>query len=239
MSISNMKMTDITHVTASGLETNISYLNGLWSSTTAALNSSRDALYDFLGATYELSKRIALDEAMKIQLQDHVRVLYTSDRQKNSVKNKSVDELLLAAAMGIDAASLRSKYKKILLNASKAAIDPDIESFKAWLKETGGIVNALLGAVQAMKPASKTTSPSMPVKSLEADLISQYPSLPKENRVFPRHYDGFTVVLYYTEPGTNDAAEVSVIADRTLVVSAVRIAHKDIPRLHGSVDSAA
>jgi hypothetical protein len=50
----------------------------------------------------------------------------------------------------------------------------------------------------------------------------------KEHRTFESNHNGFTVVLYYTKPGTNEAAKVAVLADPTIVESAIKLAPKTI-----------
>ena len=210
----------------------LSELTDLWSTTNSMVRSSRDALYEFLGATYQFSKPIGDNDTLVKDLRASVRAQFTDDKQKQSVSKKHVRELLLAASMGIKQASLRSKYKRILANAEAAQVPPDRESFKGWLERVGGIVSALASAVRALEPSSKTChATSQSIVSKAADLISRYDLMEKEDRTFDSKHLGFTVVLFYTNPITNKAAQVAVLDDRTIVERAITLAHKDVTHL--------
>lgn len=200
----------------------IADLRDLWAATDGLLRSSRDSLYEFLGVTYEFSNGLSADSALVGDLRLSVRALYNSDKEKSAAAKKSVEELLLAASMGIEQASLRSKYKRILLNASAASVSPARESFKLWLTESGGVVNALRATVGALRPkdASAAKKPKA-IDSLMSDLIAQYAQLPKEHRTFAANHKGFTVVLYYTRPGTTEAARIAELADPSAVERAI------------------
>jgi hypothetical protein len=207
----------------------ISELRDLWSATNGLVRSSRDSLYEFLGVTYKLAKQYGADDGVARDLRASVQALYVSDAQKKPVAKKSIEELLLASAMGIAQASLRSKYKRILLNATGAGIAPDLDSFKVWLGRTGGIVNALADAVLATELTSaKAKTPESSAKSQEADLIANRPLMEKEDRTFVNQYRGFTVVLYHTDPNTKETFRLAVIAERGVVEGAIKAAHKEL-----------
>ncbi len=217
----------------------IADLRDLWSATDGLVRSSRDSLYEFLGVTYEFAEGLGADSALVIDLRLSVRTLYDGDKEKNAVKKKSVAELLLAASMGIEAASLRSKYKRILTNACAAEVPPDRESFKVWLRGTGGIVDALKVTAGALKP-NDTSVLKKPraVESIMSDLIGQYAQMPKEQRTFAGNHKGFTVVLYYTKPGTTEAAKIAELADPSVVERAISDVSKTAAALT-SIDMAA
>jgi hypothetical protein len=208
----------------------ISVLQSLWTDTDAMAKSSRDALYDFLGVTYEFSKRLSLDGPIVQALRSLVRDLYTNKSKKKAVSDKSVVELLLAASMGLSQAGLRSKYKRILENAT--GVDPDRESFKVWLRDSGGIVKALSVTVAAVACTSPSSSAStgeteQSDSSVAGDLIARCTSPDWKSPRAGGHYLGFKVGLFYTDYGNGKTMQVAVISQKSIVRSAMRMAAKD------------
>ena len=211
----------------------IAVLQSLWTDTDAMTKSSRDALYDFLGATYEFSKTLSSDGPVVQALRGSVRDLYTNKSKKKAVANKNVIELLLAASMGLSQAGLRSKYKRILESATRADVIPDSESFKVWLRDTGGIVKALSLTVAAMTRTAPSSSSSTGETeqsdcSVAGDLIARCTSPDWKSPLVGGNYLGFKVGLFYLDEGTGKMMQVALISQKSIVRSAMRMAVKGI-----------
>jgi hypothetical protein len=206
----------------------ISILQSLWTDTDAMAKSSRDALYDFLGVTYEFSKTLGTDGPVVQALRGSVRDLYANKSKKQAVSDKSVVELLLAASMGLSQAGLRSKYKRILENASDADVNPDRESFKVWLRASGGVVKALAATLSAaISDSSRKELPGdahQSDSSVAGDLIARCTDPSWKGTAALGSFLGFTVALVYTDAVSGRKTEVAVFANNSLVRSAIKMA---------------
>jgi hypothetical protein len=232
--VSHVETTDVS------LNAAITALRGAWSQTEAAFQSSRDGLYEFLGLTYQYASEIGSEDDRVTRLRLGVRAMYDGDSQKATVAKKTVGELLLAASMGIEQAPLRSKYKKLFDNAAKEGVAGDVESFKAWLLKSGGIVNALkatVGGLSMQKTGKASTV--RPVESLMGDLIATSDQTPTEERTFSASHNNFTVVLFYTNPVTKATHRIAVLADPAAVEAVIRNAVKTACELNPVIDKAA
>ncbi len=222
------------------LRSAITALRSAWSQTEAAFQSSRDGLYEFLGLTYQYSSEIEFDPESVASLRLDIRAMYDGDSQKTAVARKTVAELFLAASMGIEQAPLRSKYKKLLENAKKDGVPGDVESFKAWLSKSGGIVNALkatVGGLPTKKPAPASSVRS--IESLMGDLIAIRQNTPTEERSFSQSHNSFNVVLFYTDPVTKATHRIAVLAEPSAVEAAIRTAVKAAAVQVAVIDQAA
>jgi hypothetical protein len=203
----------------------------LWTSTDNALHSAREGLYEFLGATYEHAARLSGNAAALDDLRATVRRQYASDAQKRRAERASPAELLLAAALGLEQASLRSKYKRLLARADDGGVPADRASFKGWLRKTGGIVDAFGAAIEAPAPKTPLQSGPRSFESCAGDLLRHLDSKPVETRSFAKEpYQRFAIVLYYVDPRTTQAFTVSELTDSDLIERAVRIASEDQAR---------
>lgn len=230
--------TKLLETNSASLNITIDALRGAWHQTEAAIQSSREGLYNFLGLTYQYAVEIGSDDDRVTALRRTVRALYESDTQKKKIGEKSAAELLLAASMGIEQAALRSKYKKLLVSAAKDKVPADVESFKNWLTQSGGVVSALKATVGGLS-TKKISSAQRSVESLMSDLISTCDESPTEDRTFSATYNNFAVVLYYTHPITKATHRIAVLADPAAVEAAIRNALKTAHVMIPIVDKAA
>jgi hypothetical protein len=224
--MSNLKLVAIPSPTASTLTDTLLELKDLWSSTNRALEASRESLYGFLGVTYERAASISLDNAALTELRSIVRRAYESDRDKKRVASASAEELLLVAALGIPQGSLRSKYKRLLATARDEGVPADRDSFRHWLKRTGGIVNALRDAIDESAPATPSrSSAARSFDSCAGDLLRNRASNPVEERAFTKEpHRGFVLALFYVDPQTKQVRLLAELNDGGLIEQAVRLA---------------
>jgi hypothetical protein len=150
----------------------------------ALWESSRDGLYDFLGAIHEHAVLISGDPSALAQLSLLVAVQAATTRARKRLARASAQELILAAAMGLDAAhrSLRSKYKTVLEMARCDGVSADRETFNLWVRREGGLVAILRRAAQAARPdldargnacpASRPSARGGAISVLRAELLS-------------------------------------------------------------------
>ena len=150
----------------------LSETSGLWTAHERAAHGARIQLYAFLGAVYEHGAAVAQNELALAELRRNVGQLYATARWQRTANNKSAHELLLLATMGVAQPSLRSKYKRVLLEAANANVPPDRESFKIWIRKARGIVDLLAGPVAVPEPCdTQTGGDPQPVPSVRNDAV--------------------------------------------------------------------
>lgn len=182
----------------------VAEVTSLWASTSRSLDTARDGLYNFLGATYEHALRVAADEGSLRDLRNQVRLAYTSKKQAACIVSASPDALLLLAALGVRQGSLRSKYRALLDKAAHEQVPRDRESFKVWLRSSGGVVKALRDAMSAASVKPQGTAGA---RAVDNDAIIRGLLLTRTvTGMLPIHMignkppsDAFHVVVYRSE----------------------------------------
>lgn len=195
--------------------------------TTVGLSiSSRDALYEFLGKTYEAANVISKNTNQIAELRDYVRGIFVGKKEKTSVAKKVTFDLLLIACIGTGSASLRSKYLKILKRAEEALIPRNTDAFKVWLRSSGGVVKAQQALLEfSATVAPKKSVPTIDIDTVIADLTVRNKEFPPSNERCATEHNGFSVVLYYTDPTTGKCLRVSEVSELNCVRSVLRAAH--------------
>jgi len=222
-----------TRTSSTDVTTAVSELRNLWETTGSHVRSSRESLYDFLGRTYELSRKLEGDCAATKALKMYVCNMHTKVK---GVARKSPAELLLVASMGAEQFALRSKYKRLFLNATTKKVPPDSESFKDWLETSGGLVKALVATVESTFGINRDTRPkATSLVALKNQLLSAYAQFETEERIVDAQYDGFTVVLFHRKPGSTCSARVASLSDKSIIRRAMMLAMNEL----AEADSAA
>jgi hypothetical protein len=201
-------------------------VSGLWKSADTGLETARQNLYGFLGAIYEHAAVISTDPAALASLRAQALLRCGSGKQRKIVGRAAPAELLLMVALSSPSqGSLRSKYKAVLAQASNERVPANRESFKAWLKNNGGIVKALRDAVGNPERTGREPANRCSFESCADSLLSDLTLNSIEERDLTKFpYKGFTVVLFYVEPDTGRIYMMSELTNAKLVEQAVRLA---------------
>jgi hypothetical protein len=207
------------------LSSALSEVKGLWNSTETAIQSARESLYEFLGATYEHAQLVSRSPVALGELRSTVRRQYVSDHHKKRAEQAPAEELILTVALGIGQGSLRSKYKALLSKALDEEVPFDRESFIDWLRNTGGIVKALQETISSPDRKVAPTAHKRSFDSCAGDLLRDLHSRPLEERALTKEpYKGFAIALVYVDPKTKQIRLVSELTDGELIEHAVRLA---------------
>jgi hypothetical protein len=207
-------------------DASIAELRKLFAATSALVNSSRDALYQFLGSVYAVKRTNESNSAFNLEVLDLAKAKFSS--VKLSAKNKNdVYWALLSLTMDCAKASLRSQYKKVLHSAEQSLVEPNVSAFREWLEKNGGVVKLLasLTSSNAANPSGKPAS--TPIASIRDGFVVDA----EKSEVVDLNVDvndhGFAVLLVYRDPTSLKVHRIADVSESGIVDAVLRNAHNN------------
>ena len=214
----------------------IEEINSLFVAARSQMESSREALYEYLTRIYTAQRSYGdsvsfIDSALKarnIIEKDLGRALWTEKALKKDKDGAPLldekrlvltDHLLFVSTNGKQIyGSVRSKYKRLIRMALDEQVEPS--RFVPWLKAKGGVVKALAGVIEREPTADV---PKEDIESVIRNYTLVAATKPTVELPWVKTDNQFSVVIVYNDPVGKKVHHVGTLKDEKEVQTVMRL----------------
>ncbi len=214
----------------------IEEINSLFVAARSQMESSREALYEYLTRIYTAQRSYGdsmsfIDSALKARniIEKNLgRALWTEKTLKKDKDGAPLldekrlvltDHLLFVSTNGKQIyGSVRSKYKRLIRMALDEQVEPS--RFVPWLKAKGGVVKALAGVIEREPTADV---PKEDIESVIRNYTLVAATKPTVELPWVKTDNQFSVVIVYNDPVGKKVHHIGTLKEEKEVQAAIRL----------------